>query len=119
MNEKEYHNPTGMLLCSFGILCLAMLAMLTLPQVRAGKQTSNAVNAYYTADLEAEKIYARLQAGETIPGVTEEDGLYSYSCPISDGQVLMVEVRSNNGTWSVERWDSVVILPEDAQVTGD
>ena len=113
MNKQNPYGTT--VLSSFGILCLVIIAMLVLTTVHCNRENrktaDNAVNAYYQADLEAEKIYAKLQAGEHIAGVREEGGIYSYTCPISETARLEVEVREQDGTWTILRWEQVEIPP--------
>ena len=57
------------LLVIFAVLCLTVFALLSLNTVMAEKRmadaSAQAVAAYYEADLEAEKIFARLRSGET------------------------------------------------------
>ncbi len=99
------------LLVIFGVLCLTVFALLSLSTVQAQKRLSDssleAVEEYYAADLEAERILARLRAGEVPEGVAEQDGIYSYSCPVSQAQTLYAEVTQENGTWTVLRWQVV------------
>ncbi|MBQ3193250.1 MAG: hypothetical protein IJB59_06755 [Oscillospiraceae bacterium] len=100
-------NILGLVLtcCVLCVTAAAMLLLSTDADNRKNEKSDYAVITYYEADLEAEKIYAKLQAGETVPGVTEKDGVYSYCCPISEGKVLAVEVQHKGGRWSVLRWD--------------
>ena len=37
----------------------------------------------------------------------EADGIYAYTCPISDTQALEVRVRLDGEDWSVLRWQAV------------
>lgn len=104
----EFHMLGFVLTCC--VLCVTAAAMILLSMDadnRKDEQSDYAVISYYQADLEAEKIYAKLQAGETVPGVTEEDGIYSYRCTISEGRVLAVEVTNRDGTWEILRWEAV------------
>ena len=98
------------LLTAFAMLCLAAFAMLSLSTVQAEKRLSDtaarATEAYYAADLEAERIFARLRAGDEVPGVAEENGVYGYYCRISSHQALLVEVTQEGGEWKVLRWQS-------------
>ena len=104
----EFHMLGFVLTCC--VLCLTSAAMILLSMDadnRKDERSDQAVISYYEADLEAEKIYAKLQAGETVPGVTEKDGVYSYCCTISEGKVLAVEVTDREGSWEVLRWEAV------------
>ena len=110
------------LLVIFAVLCLTVFAMLSLSTVQADKRLSDrsaaAALGYYEADTEAEKIFARLRAGELPDGVTvttyaAEEGtaiqgnIYSYTCTISETQAIRVELAEQDGVWTVLRWQSV------------
>lgn len=115
MKKKERLSPPPVggssLLVIFAVLCLTVFALLSLSTVQAEKRLSDAaaqgVTAYYQADLEAEKIFARLRAGETVPGVREENGRVLYTCPISENQTLQVELRKTKDSWQIIRWQAV------------
>lgn len=115
MREKERFSPPAAggsaLLVIFAVLCLTVFALLSLSTVQAdgrlSEASARAVTAYYGADCQAEAILARLRAGELPEGVTEENGTYAYACPISDTQRLEVEVRLDDGSWTVLRWQAV------------
>ena len=97
------------LLVIFAVLCMTVFALLGLSSVRADKRLSDiradAVASYYRADTQAEKILAQLRAGEDLPEVTIEDGICRYSCAISPGQELLVEVGCSD--WKILRWQTV------------
>ena len=101
------------LLVSFAVLCLTVLALLSLNTVQADGRLSKAaaqnVAAFYEADTRAEEIFARLRNGEMPAGVTvcncEEEG-YAYTCPISETQQLCVELHREGDTWTVLRWQA-------------
>ena len=111
------------LLVIFAVLCLTVFAMLSLSTVQADKRLSDASAAaalgYYEADTEAERIFARLRAGELPDGVTVttyaapaegasiHGSIYSYTCAISDTQALQVELSEQDGIWTVMRWQAV------------
>lgn len=103
------------LLTTFSVLCLCIFALLSFVTAQAEKRLSDvaaaAVTDYYRADMEAEKIFARLRREETVSGVFEEAGIYSYACPISPSQTLEVELQKEGETWHVLRWQ-VVAQPE-------
>lgn len=93
----------------FAILTLTIFALLSMSTVQAHRRLSdNAVNSvsdYYAADCRAEQILAQLRNGET--PVTGRDGIYNYSVPISDSQVLAVEVSVDGDRYSILRWQAV------------
>ena len=102
------------LLVIFAVLCLTVFALLSLSTAQAEKRMSDdsmqAVTAYYAADLEAERVCARLRAGENVSGVQKNAGLYSYRCPISEYQILEVELENKENkenTWHVCRWQVI------------
>ena len=99
------------LLVMFAVLCLTVFALLALSTVQADRRLSDtsarSVEAYYEADCRAEEIFAQLRAGEIPAGVTKTDGIYSYTCAISDTQELRISVRKDGADWTVLRWQAV------------
>lgn len=99
------------LLVIFAVLCLTIFALLGLSTVQAGERLSqasaDAVSAYYRADTQAEEILARLRTGEIPDGITRSGDIYSYSCPISDTQTLVVEVQLTQDSYSILRWQAL------------
>lgn len=96
------------LLVIFAVLCLTVFALLSFSTVQAEKRLSDAsaeaVTDYYEADLQAQEIFARLRAGETVDGVRKDGNQYSYSCTISARQTLEVMLEKEEDTWRVCRW---------------
>ena len=115
MNEnKKLSLPAvgaSSLLVRFAVLCLTVFALLSISTVRAdgrlGDQVQTAVEGYYHADCQAEEILARLRCGELPAGVTVEDGIYTYACPISDTQVLAVQVTLQDDSYQILRWQAL------------
>lgn len=115
MKERERIPPPAVggssLLVIFAVLCLTVFALLSLSTVQAEKRIADAsirsVEAYYEADLQAEKIFARLRAGEMVPGVTGAEDIYTYACSISENQTLMVTLKKTGESWTVLRWQAV------------
>lgn len=107
--------PTGLglssLLVIFGVLCLCVFVMLSASTVKnqqtLTRKAQESVTDYYAADSRAQEILARLRGGERPEGVTEENGIYSYSCPISEDRVLAVSVRVWGTEYEILRWQSV------------
>ena len=97
------------LLVIFAVLCLTVFALLGFSTVQADQRLEEisvqAVEDYYSADAEAEKILALLRGGQVPEGVQLQDGIYSYSCKISDTQAIQVQVRAQD--WKVLCWQSV------------
>ena len=99
------------LLVVFAILCLTVFALLGFSTVQADQRLSDTsadvVKRYYAADMRAETILAQLRNGDVPNGVEEENGVYSYVCPMSETQELQVQVRIDGITWKVLRWQTV------------
>ena len=98
------------LLVIFAVLCLTVFALLSLSTVQAEKRmadaSAHAVSAYYEADLQAQTVFARLRAGETVSGVQVDGNVYRYSCPVTENQILKVELKEHNG-WEVILWQVI------------
>lgn len=106
------------LLSVFAVLCLTVLALLTLTDVRSDAALANAslesVEAYYAADVRAQELLARLRAGERPQGValTGSRPIYAdYAVAISDTQELRVSVVLDGGDYQVVRWQCVPLAP--------
>jgi len=99
------------LLTIIGVLCLTTLALLSLAtahaNVRLSERSAEAVGAYYAADSQAEALLAQLRDGQRPEGVKEEDGVLSYACPLSDGQILQVQVALKGTDYTVLQWQTV------------
>ena len=109
------------LLVIFAVLCLSVFALLTLATVQAderlGDHAEAAVMDYYWVDCKAEEILAQLRCGSIPEGVTQKNGVYSYTCPISETQLLAVQVAVIHETYEILRWQAVSTAdwaPEDA-----
>lgn len=117
MQSRKHFTPPmvggSSLLVIFAVLCLTIFTLLVLSTIQANRRLSDAsvkaVSDYYAADLQAEIILSQLRQGQLPEGVQIEQHTYSYSysCPISDTQTLMVEVRSDKDTWTILRWQAV------------
>jgi len=109
------------LLVIFAVLCLSVFALLTVATVQANERledhAESAILDYYRADCEAEEILAQLRCGNIPEGVTLNDGIYSYTCPISKTQLLAVAVTVRDKNYEILRWQAVSTTdwkPEDA-----
>lgn len=96
----------------FAVLCLTVFALLGLSTVRADKRLADvnlkAVTDYYSAEYEAEEILAELRSGRIPEGVSvKENNVFSYSCKVSETQVLCVEVKFEEKEWNILRWQTV------------
>ncbi len=114
--NKRHFTPSVVGVCSllviFSVLCLVIFSLVSLSTANAGKRLSEIsarqTEAYYAADLRAEKIVAQLRAGSIPEGVSEKDGVYSFSVAISDVLVLSAEVEVlENGDYKILKWQSV------------
>ena len=123
MNNQKMRPPLiggSSLLVVFAVLCLTVFALLGFSTVLADKRLSdasaNAVMNYYTADRQAEMVLAQLRNGDVPEGVVDENGVYTYVCPVSDTQELQVTVCVEGTTWKVLGWKivSTAVWGEDA-----
>ena len=121
--EKQFSLPAiggSSLLVIFAVLCLVVFSLLALHTVLAEQRLSEAAAQrtldWYTADLEAQDIFARLRNGETVPGVERRGESYTYSVPISGHQTLLVAVTEAEGRWEVLSWQ-MVAHPEETEET--
>ena len=100
------------LLVIFSVLCLTIFSLLSFSTALAEKRTADAsaqaVTNYYEADLAAERIFARLRAGEQVGNVQVKENSYRYTCPVAENQVLEVELRKETDGWQICRWQVVV-----------
>ncbi len=98
------------LLTIFAVLCLTVFTLLTVATVQAngrmGESARQAVTDYYEADSAAHGILAEIRAGEIPDGVEEDNGVYRFSCPISQTQQLCVEVAVTGTEYTVLRWQA-------------
>ena len=99
------------LLVIFAVLCLTVFAILSVSTVsahqRLAESSRSAVTGYYRADSQAEEILARLRSGEIPQGVSREDDRYTYACPISETQTLVVCVEVKDGAYQILRWQAI------------
>ena len=115
--------PVGVtsLLVIFAVLCLTVFALLTVSAVgadaRLQERSRQTALGYYAADCEAEAILARLRAGERPAGVQEKDGIFCYTCAISETQALVVETAVSGDQYRILRWQ--VVSTVDWQATED
>ena len=117
MSDKRTASPPVVvgavsLITAFAVLCLVVFALLSLSTAQADTRLSDKASAatygYYEADAEAEAILARLRAGEVPASVTVTDeGTYRYGCPISDTQLLAVEVAVHGTDYTILRWQAL------------
>lgn len=115
MNREDRFSPPAVggisLLVAFAVLCLTVFALLSLTTVEAQSRLADAslkvVEEYYAADEEALRILALLREGEMVEGVELHDGIYTYSCPVSDTQTLEAEVRMEGESIDILRWQVV------------
>lgn len=101
----------GAMLATFGILCMVVLAMLSITSARSDRHQAESSNQnvaeFYAADRHAQNIYARLKLGETVEDVLVDGNIYRYTCPVSENQVLEVELEKTDEGWKVLRWQAV------------
>lgn len=101
----------SLLLMGGAVLVMAVIALTMLmgsrSETRVSKATEQAVTDYYRADAVAQGVLAQLREGEVPSGVQDEgDGVYAYTCPVSDTQQLEVRVRITGGEYEILRWQT-------------
>ena len=84
------------LMVIFAVVCLTVFAILSLNTSLAGQRLSqkNATVAteYYKAEAQAHEILANIRSGNVPAGVSRSGNVYSYSCKVSNGKALYVNV---------------------------
>ncbi len=115
-NKSTGYAPVGSasLMVIFSVLCLTVFALLALSTVQAnralGDGSAAAVLEYYRADCAAEETLARLRAGEIPPGTEKRNNVYFYTHPISDTQILAVEVWVDGSDYEIYSWQVVSVM---------
>ena len=120
MKRQESFAPPAVggssLLVIFAVLCLTVFALLSLSSVQAERRladtSARSVQAYYSADLQAQRLYARLRSGELPEDVREEEGIYAFEIPVSQRQILAVRVENTGEHWNILRWEAVPVETE-------
>lgn len=116
MDKKIKRRPAAVglssLLVIFAVLCLTVFALLSVSAARAGEAISDgaadAVMGYYAADCAAEEMLSRLRAGERPENVKNEgNGVYSYTCSVSETQELKVKVALEGKDYKILCWQLV------------
>lgn len=117
MSKREAFPAVGgsSLLVIFAVLCLTIFALLGLSTVQADSRMAeascNAVQRYYEADTEAERILASLRQGkipmESVDKNKKDGNIYSYQCQVSDVQAIEVEVQITGDSYRILRWQLV------------
>lgn len=113
------------LLVIFSVLCLTVFAMLSMSTVtskhRIAERNTQALQAYYAAEEDANRVLADLRTGKQPQGVkrsvAEVPGfgtrqVYEYSCYISDTKSLEVSVWISSdpdypAEYRILRWQEV------------
>lgn len=108
------------LLVIFAVLCLTVFALLSLSTVlaeqRISQSAAQSVSDWYSADLQAQEVFASLRRGEVPAGVEQTDHIYRYTVPISGTRFLEVAVKEEQTGWVVLRWQTVA-QPEEINET--
>lgn len=125
MNHKtESTNPFPInggisLLMSLIILAMAVFALLSLSTARSAQAVSQHIGesaiSYNQANTQANAILESLRRHE-IPdcvSVDDSDGrpVYTYSCAMSDGQELQVEIVHTETSLCIVKWETVSTTP--------
>lgn len=106
------------LLVIFAALCLTVFSLLSLSTAKADRRLADksrqAAYDYYEADCKAQEILSRIRAGQVPEDVSCTNGVFAYQCPISDTQILAVEVTITETGYEILRWQSVSITQWEA-----
>lgn len=119
--KKSAFSAVGIssLLVIFAVLCLTVFALLSVStvqaQTRLAESSRNAVISYYRADSQAEEILASLRKGESCEGVSQNGDVYTYTCQISDTQVLAVAVEIDGNNYKILYWQAVSTVDWEAE----
>ena len=107
------------LLVIFAVLCLTVLAILSLSTTKAydslSESSAQSIRDYYAADTAAEEVLAGLRSDVsaehlTLNGVRVSEGAgdtYSYEIAVNDSTELQVEVFIHGNTYSILKWQEV------------
>ena len=121
--NKKIHAPTLFGACSllviFCILCLAVFSVLALSTAGSGQRLSEAsaqkVMQYNLAEAEANRVVALLRSGVLPEGVTQKEGVYTFSVQANEAVELFVEISiSQADNYRVHRWQFVRTAPWEA-----
>lgn len=123
MKNRTHFSPPAVgasaLLVSLSLLVLCVFALLGLSSAQAehrlAEASANTTTAYYTADLQAEEIFARLRCGELPDGVAIDGDTYAYTCPISEYQFLSISVKKEAQSWKILSWQVIAMEPQEIQ----
>ena len=110
MKRSAHFSPPAVggssLLVIFALLAMCVFAILSLTAAQADGRLSKAsaekVSAYYAADLQGQKQFAKLRQTQTEPGD------YAFTCPVSENSRLQVKLRFDGAQWQVLQWQTVV-----------
>ena len=95
----------GALMVVFAVLCLTVFSILALSTVLADKKLSDkyseSVTTYYEADREAQRVISELRAGRVPDGVENENGVYSFTCKVSETKELQVSVEVQGDQYNI------------------
>ena len=108
------------LMVIYAVLSLTIFSLLSLNTALADKRLAqssiNSVASYYEADTEAEMIFSLIRQGEMPEGVYEEEGIYYYTCSITENRYLEIEVTKDENGWKVLKWRAVTDAPWEEQL---
>ncbi|MBE6617004.1 MAG: hypothetical protein E7627_03525 [Ruminococcaceae bacterium] len=97
------------LIVIFAVVCLTVFAMLSLNTTLAGERLSqknaDSTVEYYKAEAAAQEILAKIRADETPSEVQRAGNVYTYSCKVSEGKELFVNVTVNSADdYNINIW---------------
>lgn len=109
---------SALLVLIFSILCLTVSTLMTLSSANSDKamtkKLGESVLSYYSTDgkaVETAVAFRNSILNGDIPtkigGITitsEENGVFTYSCPIDDARTICVSLKEKNGTLLILSW---------------
>ena len=105
----------------FAVLCLMIFALLALVtanmDAKLAQKEADSVQAYYQADKQAEKIFTQIRKGKKPSEVTFQNGIYSYTCPVTNETSIHVEIKKTKQKYSVLEWKLIYVgdwVPEES-----
>lgn len=111
MSERSPKAPPtggGSLLVVFAVLCLVTFAMLGLASVQADRRMYRSIaampEAYYEADVEANRILAAIRSGTVPEGVERDEDEYAWQVPVTDVLSLCCEARIQGPDFEIRKW---------------
>lgn len=114
-SKKSYSivsTGTSSLLVIFVVLCLTVLAALSLSSAKADYDLSRKLAdkelAYYTACAQAEEICAQLSEGRTPDAdISVSGNIVHFEIPVDENRLLSVSLKTQGTSYDITEWKTV------------